>query len=100
MSPSTKHWCEHRIATTPAGIVSRERAEARDLRTVAGRGRLLFHIRVGGDEMRPIIAAFRGDTRLRAEQAALAWCRTRWARDRRELFIEQTEIIESEGGDQ
>jgi hypothetical protein len=97
---ATKHWHHHQRATQDCPLIDHQTAENRDLKTVAGRGALLFHIRIGGMGMRSVYAAFRGPTQLRAEQVALAWCRTRWARDKRALFVERTEYVDQEGGDQ
>ena len=90
---STQHWNEHREANHEASLIEYDIAEARDLQTVAGRGSQLFHILISGNGMQPVLAAFRGDTQLRAEQAALGWCRSRWVRDRRSLSIAKTEIV-------
>lgn len=95
----TKHWNDHREATHDVSTIELKAAEARDLKIVAGRGSILFHILISGTHMRPVLAAFKGDSQLRAEQAALAWCRSRWVRDRRTLFVGKTEIvIMREGG--
>jgi hypothetical protein len=88
-------WTSHRSASNPcASVITHKAANDRDLRTVAGRGELLFHIEVGGDGLRSVRAAYAASSQLRAEQAALAWTRSRWARDNRALFIVKTEIVD------
>ena len=92
---TTKPWTSHRCVTNPVTpVITQRTADQRDLRTVAGRGELLFHILVGGDGMRSVRAAYAANSQLRAEQLALAWTRCRWARDQRSLFILKTEIVD------
>ena len=94
MKNNITQWSSHRRATQSLAFITHKTAEARDVRTVAGRGELLFHITVGGDGLRAVRAAYAANSQLRAEQAALAWTRTRWARDNRALEIIKTEIVD------
>ena len=94
MTTHTTPWTSHRRATESLAVITHKTAEDRDVRTVAGRGELLFHIQVGGDGLRAVRAAYAANSQLRAEQAALAWTRSRWARDNRALYIIKTEIVD------
>jgi hypothetical protein len=92
---NTQPWTSHRnVSNSVTPAITQQTADARDLRIVAGRGELLFHILVGGDSLRPVRAAYAANSQLRAEQLALAWTRSRWARDNRSLAILETEIVD------
>ena len=92
---TTQPWTSHRAVANPVTpAITQHAAEARDLQTVAGRGELLFHVLIGGDGLRPVRAAYAANSQLRAEQLALAWTRSRWARDQRQLFVIETEIVD------
>jgi hypothetical protein len=95
MKTQNQPWTSHRsVSNSVTPAITQQPADARDLRTVAGRGELLFQILVGGDSLRPVRAAYAANSQLRAEQLALAWTRTRWAKDSRSVFIVETEIVD------
>ena len=89
-----KKWSDHKTANEHLRFLTWDMAESKDLRLLGGRGKLLFHVLVGGDGMTSVRGAYRADSQLRAEQAALAWTRAHWARDGRALEILETHIVD------
>lgn len=97
MTTDTKKWSDHRIANPNLRFITKQTAEARDLLCVSGESAptdLHFHITIGGCEMTSVTIWVAAQTQRRAEQFALAWTRTRWARDKRTLCVTRTEIVD------
>ncbi len=97
MTIDTKKWSDHKRVTSNVNFITRTTAEQRDLVCVSGNATptsIDFHIRVGGDEMIAVHLWVKSTSQRRAEQLALAWTRTRWAKDRRSLCVLQTEIVD------
>jgi hypothetical protein len=97
MTIDTKKWSDHKMATSNINFITRTTADNRSLACVAGKAsptNIDFHIRVGGHEMVSVHLWVKSPSQLRAEQLALAWTRTRWAKDRRTLSVLKTEIVD------
>jgi hypothetical protein len=97
MTIDTKKWSDHKQVTGNVKFITRSTADKRSLACVAGKSTptaINFHIYVGGTEMVSVHLWVKSPSQLRAEQLALAWTRTRWAKDRRSLCVLRTEIVD------
>lgn len=97
MTTDTKKWSDHKTANPNLRFITKQTAEARDYACVSGKSSplaLQFFITIGGTGMTSIKLLVAATTQLRAEQFALAWTRTRWARDKRSLCVLATEIVD------
>ena len=97
MTTDTKKWSDHKVANPVVHFITKQTADARDYVCVSGQSAptdLQFYITIGGDEMVPVKLWVAAQSQRRAEQFALAWTRTRWARDKRTLCVTRTEIVD------
>jgi hypothetical protein len=97
MTTDTKKWSDHKIANPDIRFITKQTADSRDYVCVSGQSAptdLHFYITIGGDEMVAVKLWVAAKSQRRAEQYALAWTRTRWARDKRTLCVTRTEIVD------
>lgn len=79
-----------KIAAASVKVIDSEEFYHRDL-TFIGEGSLDFHVTVWGDSALKVQVGVRADSPLEAQRAALAWARTSWFHDKRDIGLEKVE---------
>ena len=79
-----------KIAQAGVKVVDAEEFYLRDLEFI-GEGNLDFHITLWGASAPKVQIGVRADSPLEAQRTAMAWARTSWFRDKRDIGLEKVE---------
>lgn len=79
-----------KIADAGVKTIDADTFERRELKFI-GEGAIDFHVTVWGDTAPKVQIGVHANTAFEAQSAALAWARTYWWRDRRDIGIETVE---------
>lgn len=79
-----------KIAQAGVKVIDSEEFYRRDLQFI-GEGSLDFHVTTWGDSGKKVQIGVRADSPLEAQRTALAWTRTSFYRDKRDIGIESVE---------
>lgn len=83
-----------RVEIHPAETIDTREARRREMRVNFPAWYLEFHVTIGGPGSVAVTTAWRAATQREAEDAAMRWARNVWFRDKRELTLIKTELVE------